>query len=311
MQPLYVIAGATATGKTETAVELAKIVGGEIISADSMQVYRHMDIGTAKPTPEQMQGIRHCLIDELDPDEEYSVAVFQDMAKRYISEIAARGKTPILCGGTGFYINALIYNNDFEEAESDYAYRNELMTLAEEKGAGFLRDMLKQADPASAEAVHENNVKRVIRALEYYHRTGRKISEHNADERKKDPFYDVKMAVLDIDRDILYKRIDQRVDTMIKKGLVEEVRLLLALGYGENLVSMQGLGYKEIVKYINGIISLEEAVILLKKRTRHFAKRQYTWFRNQRGGMGTWFNTAEFGDSKDLAYGILQLLGGF
>lgn len=305
-QPLYVIAGATACGKTETAVELAKLINGEVISADSMQVYRHMNIGTAKPTAEEMQGIKHYLIDEKNPDEEYSVAVFQSMAKKYITEIASAGKIPILCGGTGFYINALICDNDFFEAKTDYTYRNELLALSQKKGARFLHEMLELIDPESAKAIHENNIKRIIRALEYYNQTGQKISEHNSDEKKKLPFYDVKMFVLDMNREVLYERINRRVDAMIEAGLVAEVQGLLDLGYDKNLVSMQGLGYKEIVKYIDGEASLEEAVDELKKGTRHFAKRQATWFRNQQKGFGTWLDVTPPCDKSELAQKILK-----
>ena len=247
-----------------------------------MQVYRHMDIGSAKVTKEEMDGVRHHLIDVLDPWDEFNVVVFQKLAKEAMEEIYAAGHIPIIAGGTGFYIQALVNDIDFTENDGDTGYREELERLAAEKGASALHDMLKEVDPESAEAIHENNVKRVIRALEYYHETGEPISKHNEEERKKESPYQFAYFVLNDRRDRLYQKKDARVDQMLEAGLVEEVRALKEKGYTKDMVSMQGLGYKEILNYLDGFCTLEEAVYVLKRDTRHFAKRQLTWFRRER-----------------------------
>lgn len=283
-QPLIIIAGATACGKTDTAIELAQKINGEIISADSMQVYKYMDIGTAKPTVEEMKGIKHYLIDTLYPDEEFSIAVFQKMAKKYINEIYEKGKIPILSGGTGFYINSIVYDNNFKETFIDETLRKKLQEDAITKGNLYLHNILREVDFESSEAIHFNNVKRVIRAIEYYKQTGQKISEHNKIEKAKEEIYNSTFIILNRDREIIYDRINQRVDLMIKKGLVDEVSKLLKMGYSKNLVSMQGLGYKEIVSYLDDEISLDYAVEIIKRDTRHFAKRQITWFKHQCNG---------------------------
>ena len=280
-KPLIIITGPTASGKTALSVELAKKVGGEIISADSMQVYRHMDIGSAKVTKEEMDGVRHHLIDVLDPWDEFNVVVFQRLAKQAMEEIYAAGHIPIIAGGTGFYIQALVNDIDFTENDSDTGYREELECLAAEKGASCLHDMLKEVDPESAEAIHENNVKRVIRALEFYKKTGTKISEHNEAERQKESPYNFAYYVLNMDRERLYQRIDLRVDLMMKNGLLAEVEKLKEMGCTRDMVSMQGLGYKEILACLDGEYPLEEAIRILKRDTRHFAKRQLTWFRRE------------------------------
>ncbi len=284
-KPLIVIGGPTACGKTGFSIKLAKEIGGEVISADSMQVYRGMDIGTAKVTPEEADGVPHYLIDEFDPDEEYNVMLFQQKAKTYMEQIWAKGKIPILVGGTGFYINALLYDNDFTETENDTSYREACYRLAEEQGAEVLYERLKEIDPAYAEIVHANNVKRVTRALEYFHQTGEKFSEHNAEQKEKDTPYDAAVIILNMDREKLYARIEQRIDIMMEQGLLEEVKGLLEKGYTPDLVSMQGIGYKEFIPYFNGECTLEEAVIQLKTNTRRFAKRQLTWFRRQIEGL--------------------------
>ena len=280
-KPLVVIAGPTACGKTDISIELAKKINGEIISADSMQVYKFMDIGTAKATKEEMQGIKHYLIDELMPDEEFNVMIFQKKAKEYMEEIYSKGKIPIIAGGTGFYINAVVNDNEFTETEDDNALREKLYKDAQEKGAEYNHNKLKELDPEYASTVHANNIKRVARALEYFYLTGQKFSEHNAEEKKKSSPYNTSFIILNMDREKLYKRIDMRVDIMIKNGLVDEVKNLLEMGYNPELVSMQGLGYKEIIPYIKGEWSLEKSIEELKKRTRHFAKRQLTWFKRQ------------------------------
>lgn len=282
MQPMVILTGPTAVGKTALSIELAKRINGAVISADSMQVYKHMDIGSAKILPEEMQGIPHYMIDELEPEEEFHVVRFVEMAKKYLAEIYAAGKIPIIAGGTGFYIQALLYDIDFTDQESDEAYRSRLETLAKEQGREKLHEMLREVDPASAEAIHANNMKRVIRALEFYHLTGKRISEHNEQERKKSSPYNFAYFVLTDDRTKLYERIDKRVDHMIEQGLVDEVQKLKEMGCHRDMVAMQGLGYKEILAYLDGELTLEEAVYIIKRETRHFAKRQLTWFKRER-----------------------------
>lgn len=280
-KPLIIIAGPTAAGKTKTSIALAKMTGGEIISADSMQVYRHMDIGSAKVMPKERQGVPHHLIDVLEPTEEFNVVRFQALAKEAMKEIYARGRIPVLVGGTGFYIQSVLYDIDFTENEGDPACRCELERLAAEQGNEALYRLLAEVDPESAETLHPNNVKRIVRALEYHRLTGRKISEHNQEQRGKSSPYDAYYFVLTMDRATLYQRIDRRVELMLEQGLVEEVVKLKEMGLTKNDVSMQGLGYKEILAYLEGETTLEEAVYTIKRDTRHFAKRQLTWFRRE------------------------------
>lgn len=281
-RPLIILTGPTAVGKTKASIGLAKALNGEIISADSMQVYKYMDIGSAKIRPEEMQGVKHYLIDELEPDEEFHVVKFQQMAKQAMEEIYEKGKIPIVVGGTGFYIQALLYDIDFTENKEDSAYRQLLEQIAKEQGSEHLHEMLRKVDPVSADTIHANNVKRVIRALEFHHHTGEKISEHNEQERAKDSPYDFCYFVLNDDREKLYERINLRIDQMIEEGLVTEVKFLKDKGYTRDMVSMQGLGYKEILDYLNDECTLEDAIYILKRDTRHFAKRQLTWFRRER-----------------------------
>ena len=280
-QPLLVLTGPTAVGKTKLSIALAKAIGGEIISADSMQVYRHMDIGSAKITPSEMDGVPHYLVDVLEPDEEFHIVKFQQMAKEAVSQIYANGHIPILVGGTGFYIQAVTRDIDFTQAQCEDDYRKELEQMVQEKGSHYLHQMLKEVDPVSAEEIHENNVKRVIRALEFYHQNGTPISEHNEEQKKQVSPYNLAYFVLNAPREILYERIDRRVDQMLEEGLVKEVEELKREGCHRGMVSMQGLGYKEILAYLEGEYSLEEAVRILKRDTRHFAKRQLTWFRRE------------------------------
>ena len=275
-QPLLIIAGPTASGKTALSVELAQRLGGEIISADSMQVYRGMDIGTAKITAAEMQGIPHHLIDIRNPEEEWNVMSFCRLAAETIDAIAARGRLPIVAGGTGFYIHALAYGAEFEE-EPETEVRIQLEQLSSDQ----LYEKLQQADPASAVAIHPHNRKRIIRALEYHAQTGRRMSELNERLRQKPAAYQLCFLVLDMDRAQLYERIDQRVDQMLEQGLVNEVQKLKADGCTRDMVSMKGLGYKEILAYLEGEMPLEEAVYVLKRDTRHFAKRQMTWMRRE------------------------------
>lgn len=280
--PLLILTGPTAVGKTNLSIRLAKAVNGEIISADSMQVYRRMDIGTAKIKPEEMCGVPHHLIDICEPTEDYNVVRFATEAKRLIKEITERGHIPILVGGTGFYIQAVLYDIDFTENDEDTSYREELAAFAAEHGAEALHARLAKVDPASAVAIHANNVKRVIRALEFYKQTGTKISEHNEEQHGKESAYNSAYFVLTQNRTVLYNRIEQRIDLMLSEGLLEEVNGLLKEGCKPESVSMQGLGYKEIVPYLNGECTLDEAIYILKRDTRHFAKRQITWFRRER-----------------------------
>ena len=300
-QPLIILTGPTASGKTALSVELAKRIGGEIISADSMQVYRHMDVGSAKVTKEEMCGIPHHLIDVLDPKDAFNVVVFQQLAKRAMEEIYQNGHIPIIAGGTGFYIQALLYDIDFTENDSDMEYRRHLEKLAADQGADVLHTMLRQVDPESADAIHANNIKRVIRALEFYEKTGRKISEHNEEERGKDSPYNFAYYVLNMDRKILYDRIDRRVDLMFEHGLEAEVVKLKDMGCTRDMVSMQGLGYKEVLDYLSGEISLDEASYIIKRDTRHFAKRQLTWFKREKDV--TWINQDDFDFKRELILG--------
>lgn len=282
-RPLVILTGPTAVGKTKLSVALAKKIGGEIISADSMQVYRHMDIGSAKIRREEMEGIPHYLIDVLEPSEDFNVVVFQRKCRECMERIYDAGKIPVLTGGTGFYIQAVLYGIDFTENEEDTSYRSQLEEIAGREGGPFiLHDMLQKVDEASAASIHANNVKRVIRALEFYRLTGQKISEHNETERAREAAYNACYFVLNDDRERLYERIDRRVEQMLADGLIEEVKALQKMGCHKDMVSMQGLGYKEILAYLGGEISLERAVYLIKRDTRHFAKRQLTWFRREK-----------------------------
>lgn len=303
-QPLIILTGPTAVGKTSLSIELAKRIGGEIISADSMQVYRGMDIGSAKVTKEEMQGVPHYLIDEFEPWEEFHVVKFQEYAKRYIRQISEKGKIPILAGGTGFYIQAVLYDIDFTENGGDANYRTFLQEIAREKGAQALHEMLRTVDPDSAEVIHANNVKRVIRALEYYHETGEPISKHNEQERAKESPYCFAYFVLNDARDTLYQNIDLRVDEMMQAGLLDEVRRLRENGCTRDLVSMQGLGYKEMIDYLDGKYDLTEAVRVLKRDTRHFAKRQLTWFRRERDVV--WLDKQSFGHDRRKLLGYMM-----
>ncbi len=291
-KPMIILSGPTAVGKTALSIELAKKVNGCIISADSMQIYKYMDIGSAKIMPEEMQGVKHYLIDELLPEEEFNIVRFQSMAKAALDEIYANGQIPIIAGGTGFYIQALLYDIDFNQQDADEEYRNELEAYAIEFGNDALHRKLQEIDPVSAEKIHANNVKRVIRALEYFKLTGKPISEHNEAESEKESPYNFAYFVLTDDRANLYQRIEKRVDIMMEQGLLEEVKKLKAMGYHRSMVSMQGLGYKEILDYLDNKCTLDEAVATIKLETRHFAKRQLTWFRRERDVI--WMDKSKF-----------------
>uniref|UniRef100_UPI004056567C tRNA (adenosine(37)-N6)-dimethylallyltransferase MiaA n=1 Tax=Acetatifactor sp. TaxID=1872090 RepID=UPI004056567C len=304
-KPMIVLTGPTAVGKTKLSIALAKAVNGEIISADSMQVYKYMDIGSAKITSEEMQGVPHHLIDILEPWDEFNVVVFKQKCEECLTGIYERGHIPIVTGGTGFYIQALLRDIDFTENEENTEYREVLEKLATEQGAEVLHEMLRKVDPASAEAIHANNIKRVIRALEYFELTGEPISAHNEQEKQKESAYSSCYFVLNDDREKLYKRIEQRIDEMLECGLIEEVQKLRNMGCHRKMVSMQGLGYKEILAYLEGDMSLEEAVYILKRDTRHFAKRQLTWFRREKEVI--WVDKDMFGyDDKKILEFMLE-----
>jgi len=299
---LIVLTGPTAVGKTKLSIQLAKAIGGEIISADSMQVYRGMDIGSAKVTEAEKEGVLHYLIDVLSPFEEFNIVLFQKLAKEAMEQIYEKGKIPIIVGGTGFYIQSVIYDIDFSEHDEQDGIRSRLEKIAEtENGAHLLHERLREIDPKSAEMIHENNVKRVIRALEFYEETGMRISEHNEEQRQKESPYDVSYFVLNDQREKVYERIDRRVDLMMEAGLVEEVRRLKESGCRRDMVSMQGLGYKEIMDYLNGEISMEEAVYRIKRDTRHFAKRQITWFKREKNVIWLDRDAYENDDARMLA----------
>lgn len=305
---LVIISGPTSVGKTSLSVKLAKEINGSIVSADSMQVYRSMDIGSAKITKEEMQDVKHYLIDVLEPEEEFNITVFKQFATNDIEMIYKDGKLPIIAGGTGFYIQALLYDIDFDDdASENTEYRNELMALIKEKGNDFVHNMLKEVDIKSANAIHPNDTKRVIRALEFFKLTGEKISEHNEIQRQNESPYNFVYFVINEDRELLYKNIDKRVDLMIENGLVDEVKKLKERGLTKDNVSMKGLGYKEILAYLDGEISLDEAIYIIKRDTRHFAKRQITWFKRERNV--TWINKEDFDfdDNRILEYMKEQL----
>ncbi len=303
-KPLVILTGPTAVGKTALSIALAKAIGGEIISADSMQVYRHMDIGSAKITSEEMAGVPHHLIDVLEPAQEFNVVVFQKLAKQAAGEIYSRGHIPILVGGTGFYIQALLYDIDFTENDEDTALRQSLEEQARREGPEALYERLRTVDPESCESIHAHNIKRVVRAIEFYEKTGKKISEHNREQRQNASPYNFAYFVLTDSRDRIYHRINERVDLMMAHGLVEEVRALRESGCHRDMVSMQGLGYKEILSALEGEISMEEAVYLIKRDTRHFAKRQLTWFRREKEV--TWIDKTVFDQNSQNILKFMQ-----
>ena len=304
--PLLVITGPTASGKTALAVELAKAFDGEVVSADSMQLYEGMDIATAKPTLEEMQGIPHHLIGILKPQQPFSVADYAGIANQTIREIVSRQKLPILAGGTGLYIQAVVDGIRFSEEDKEDGLRRELERRAKEEGAEVLLRELAQVDPEYAEKLHPNNKIRVIRALEFHRLTGRRISEHNEEQKGKESPYNFAYFVLNDERQRLYERIDARVDEMLEEGLLQEVEGLKAEGLCRGMVSMQGLGYKELLSYLDGECSLEEAVRILKRDTRHFAKRQLTWFRRERDVI--WLDRQRFGDDGAILEEMLKIL---
>ncbi|SHH88728.1 tRNA dimethylallyltransferase [Butyrivibrio fibrisolvens DSM 3071] len=292
MNKLIVLTGPTAVGKSKLSIELAKSIGGEIISADSMQVYKYMDIGTDKIKPEEMGGVPHHLIDFLEPTEDFNVVLFQKYVKEAMEGIYHRGHIPILVGGTGFYIQAILYDIDFTQTDADMTYRHGLEQIAQVKGPEVLHQRLELVDPESAAAIPAGNVKRVIRALEYYEKTGHKISDHNKEQHEKTSPYDFRYFVLTDHREILYERIEKRVDKMIEEGLENECKKLMTMGIEPQMTSMQGLGYREMIGYLSGEYDLERAIYLIKRNTRHFAKRQLTWFRREKDVI--WVDKSEY-----------------
>lgn len=272
------VVGPTASGKTDYAVELALKCGGEVVSCDSMQIYKHMDIGTAKPAADEMKGVKHHMIDIIEPNESFSVARFSEMARECIDDILLRGKTPVLCGGTGLYFDSTINNINFIQMDTDEEYRKDLESAAKEFGNEYVYKILKRVDEESAESIHPNNLKRVIRALEIYKTTGKKKSELDK-EQLSEPLYDPEITGLMRDREVLYDRINKRVDIMMEKGLIDEVSALIKMGIDANSTSMQAIGYKEIIEYLDGKTSLDEAVDKIKRESRRYAKRQLTWFK--------------------------------
>lgn len=295
---LIILAGPTASGKTSVSIDLAKRIGGEIVSADSMQVYRGMDVGTAKIKADEMQGVKHYLINVLDPTEDFNIVKFQNMVKYSIEEIKRNGHIPILVGGTGFYIQSVIYDIDFDKQDDNGDIRKALEEEYDKMGADFMYEKLKKIDSVSAENIHKNNKKRIIRAIEYFLINNALISAHNESQRKKDSPYDFRFFVLNPPRDILYDRINQRVDKMVEEGLVEEVKDLKNAGLSIENISMQGIGYKEILEYLDGEIALDEAVDKIKQNTRHMAKRQVTWFKREKDVI--YINPFEFENNEKL-----------
>lgn len=296
-QPLIILTGPTAVGKTELSIRLAKAVNGEIISADSMQVYRYMDVGTAKITAEEMQGVPHHLIDVLEPSEDFNVFLFKEMAEKALDNIYKKGKIPVVTGGTGFYIQALLYDINFEDTDADSDFRTEMYRLAEEKGNEYVHGLLKEVDPVSASEIHFNNIKRVIRALEYHNQTGKKISEHNEEQRQNESPYNFLYFVLNDDREKLYERINKRVDLMFENGLTKEVDRLIEMGCHRDMTSMKAIGYREFFDYYDGNADLSMVRENIKTDTRHFAKRQLTWFRREKDV--TMVNVNEFKSDKE------------
>ena len=301
-KPLIIIGGATAVGKTKVSVMLAKKINGEIVSADSMQIYKGMDIGTAKIRQEETEGIPHYMIDIADPEDDFSVYDYKNRAQKYINDIHKRGKIPLLVGGTGFYIQSVLYDIDFNEEGEDKGFRESLKPLSNED----LHAMLERSDPDSAAAIHPNNRKRVIRALEYYHSHNEPISAHNRTESQKTSPYAYAYFVLNRKREEIYGRIEERVDKMFEEGLIEEVKNLLDKGVSDDAVSMQAIGYKETAAYLKGKISLEEAISQIKLNTRHYAKRQITWFKREKGAV--WLDYGGFSDEEEIVLKILEIL---
>ncbi|MCT4565181.1 MAG: tRNA (adenosine(37)-N6)-dimethylallyltransferase MiaA [Maledivibacter sp.] len=306
-KPLIIIAGPTAVGKTDISIEVAKKIDGEIVSADSMQIYKYLDIGSAKPTKEEIQGVTHYLIDEIDPRTEFSVSQYRDLAKKYIDKIISKNKIPIVAGGTGLYVNSLIYDMDFSSAKSDNSIRERLTSEYERYGIEYLHSKLKEVDKDTAERIHPNNVRRVIRALEVYYSTGESIKDFSKDLKISED-YDYILIGLNRDREELYERVNKRVDIMVGSGLIDEVKKLVEMGLKVEDISMKGIGYKEVIAYLNGEYDLERAIELIKRNTRRYAKRQLTWFKRYRNMK--WFNIDNDSDKEKIINDIIQFVEG-
>ena len=304
MEKVIVICGPTASGKTALSIELAKKINGEIISADSMQIYKDMNIGTAKPTPEEMQGIKHYLLDFVSPDERYSVADYKRDAKKAIKEIIAKGKTPIIVGGTGFYVDSLIYEIEYQDIEFDEKYRNELEEIAKKDGLEKLYEMAIKIDPEAMKKISANDKKRIMRVLEIYHQTGKTKTQLEIESRKNGVPYDYRVFAINMPREILYDRINRRVDIMLENGLLDEVKKLLEMGYTKDMISMQGIGYKEMIKYLDGEYTYDEAVEKIKRDSRRYAKRQITWFKRYQDAK--WFDLDEYQNKEKLEEDIIN-----
>ncbi|MGL5316656.1 MAG: tRNA (adenosine(37)-N6)-dimethylallyltransferase MiaA [Peptostreptococcaceae bacterium] len=302
--PLIILTGPTAVGKTDLSIKLSKELNAEIISADSMQIYKYMDVGSAKVTKEEMDGIKHYLIDEVTPDHPFSVSEFQERANKYIEEIAKEGKCVLVTGGTGLYLNSLIYNMDFAKSDANEELREQLRIELEENGIDYMHNKLKELDSEAANRIHKNNTKRVIRALEVA-LSGKKMNDFSNDLKFNEKYKPI-IIVLNREREHLYKRIDKRVDIMMEKGLIEEVKSLLNMGYTKEMISMQGIGYKEIIKYFEGEYELDEAIEIIKRDSRRYAKRQLTWFR--RYDDAKWFNLDEYDNDDTLRKDIVSYI---
>ena len=300
--PIIILTGPTAVGKTNLSIELAKDLNAEIISADSMQIYKYMDIGSAKVTIDEMQGVKHYLVDEVTPDYVFSVSEFQKRADDYIEKINSENKKVLVTGGTGLYLNSLIYNMDFAKSNADNELREKLRLELEENGIDYMHNKLKELDYKAAERIHKNNTKRVIRAIEVC-LSGEKMNDFSSDLKFNEKYNPIIM-VLNREREHLYERINKRVDIMINNGLIDEVKNLLKMGYTKDMISMQGIGYKEIIKYLDGQYSLDEAIETIKRDSRRYAKRQLTWFRRYEGAK--WFNLDGYSDSKTLKNDIMM-----
>ena len=300
--PIIILTGPTAVGKTNLSIDLAKKLNAEIISADSMQIYKYMDIGSAKVTEEEMQGVKHYLVDEVTPDYAFSVSEFQQRAYNYIDEITNKDKKVLVTGGTGLYLNSLIYNMDFAKSDANSEIREKLRVELEENGIDYMHNKLRELDPEAAERIHKNNTKRVIRAIEVC-LSGEKMNDFSNDLKVNEKYKPI-IIVLNREREHLYERINKRVDIMMESGLIDEVKKLLEMGYTKDMISMQGIGYKEIIKYLDGEYSLDEAIEIIKRDSRRYAKRQLTWFR--RYSDAKWFNLDEYNDSQVLEEDIIM-----
>lgn len=300
--PLIILTGPTAVGKTDLSIQLAKAVDAEIVSADSMQIYKYMDIGSAKVTEEEMQGVKHYLVDEIEPDMPFSVSEYKRMAEEYIDEISSRGKNVIVTGGTGLYLNSLIYDMDFGKSDANQELREELNKELEENGPAYMYEKLVSLDKDAAERIHPNNTKRVIRAIEVA-MSGEKMNDFSKDLRYNKKYRPI-IIVLNRDRQALYDRINLRVDIMLKNGLIEEVKGLLEKGYTKDMISMQGIGYKEIIKYFDGEYTFDEAIEIIKRDSRRYAKRQLTWFRRYEDAK--WFEIDKFDSAEELKSAVVS-----